>query len=106
MVAVVLMVKEKRGCYKGVSNKEVTNISATTILFKFVLKKEVSISNVTNTNLNDIKNKIEQIVWMVDGVEVGPVIEFIKEKGIWKQTFYKGIYNAAKDAGISRIIFN
>jgi len=51
------MVKEKRGCYKGVSNKEVTNISATTILFKFVLKKEVSISNVTNTNLNDIKNK-------------------------------------------------
>jgi len=54
---------------------------------------------------NGVKKTKDEKVWMIDGVETGVAVGLIKED-LWKEYFYKGIYQAAEDVGIKRIIFN
>ncbi len=51
-------------------------------------------------------NDANEVVWMIDGVETGIAVNLIKNQNKWKQTLYDGIYKAAEEAGVSRIIFN
>jgi len=51
-------------------------------------------------------NIVGDEVWLIEGVETGIAMSLVKDQDLWEETFLYGICNAAKDAGISRIIFN
>ncbi len=69
-------------------------------------QENIGVAYILKCKDNDAKNEEDKTVWMIEGVETGVAVSLIKNQDQWKHAFYKGIYEAARKAGIKRIIFN